>query len=340
MTTDCFSLHHNPDPEWAPSRYLNCFPLPSLDSPYLMEMPILAGSGPDHGAQCSYQTIQTARTQHSTADFSFPISTTSIDRSPFLPLEAFPAIFGSALPPNWITTSPRNMFYRLDFPPNTKNVKTNASDTHTFESNSAFSSGLPNNVQISQQNTAPSLSSGSTIGSADTCTECTHNRPLEGLEDACAHGHTFSCTYNDCKLRLETRELLQKHKREDHQQAHGLNTRGDGLNIISAQMRQDGPHRCDRINPKTGKPCGTKFSRTYDLTRHEDSLHNAGKQKVMCKFCTEETTFSRTDALRRHYRVRHPEVELPRRQRRRDGRGGVRLTASVSPYPTTVSEIP
>jgi uncharacterized Zn-finger protein len=82
---------------------------------------------------------------------------------------------------------------------------------------------------------------------------------------------------------------------------------------------QAGPHRCDRINPSTGKPCNTVFSRPYDLTRHEDTIHNARKQKVRCDLCTEEKTFSRADALTRHYRVCHPDVELPGKHRRRGG---------------------
>ena len=87
-------------------------------------------------------------------------------------------------------------------------------------------------------------------------------------------------------------------------------------NLLNTQA---GPHRCDRINPSTGKPCGTIFSRPYDLTRHEDTIHNARKLKVRCDLCTEEKTFSRADALTRHYRVCHPDVELPGKHRRRGG---------------------
>jgi protein RPN4 len=75
--------------------------------------------------------------------------------------------------------------------------------------------------------------------------------------------------------------------------------------------------QCERINPSTGKPCNTIFSRPYDLTRHEDTIHNARKQKVHCPLCTEEKTFSRNDALTRHLRVVHPDhVDLSRSRRR------------------------
>jgi uncharacterized Zn-finger protein len=115
---------------------------------------------------------------------------------------------------------------------------------------------------------------------------------------------------------------LQKHKREGHRQAHGLQgpRRADAAGMTSGLLNtQAGPHRCDRINPSTGKPCATVFSRPYDLTRHEDTIHNARKQKVRCDLCTDEKTFSRADALTRHYRVCHSDVELPSKHRRRTG---------------------
>jgi uncharacterized Zn-finger protein len=82
---------------------------------------------------------------------------------------------------------------------------------------------------------------------------------------------------------------------------------------------QAGPHKCERINPSTGKPCNTIFSRPYDLTRHEDTIHNARKQKVHCPICTEEKTFSRNDALTRHMRVVHPQYADQSNRRRRGG---------------------
>jgi hypothetical protein len=129
-------------------------------------------------------------------------------------------------------------------------------------------------------------------------------------------GGTYSCTYHGCVLRFETPALLQKHKREGHRQAGGLkpSQRGAKVNVMDTQA---GPHRCYRVNPGTGKVCRAVFSRPYDLTRHEDTIHNARKQKVRCDLCTEEKLFSRADALTRHYRVCHPDVEVPGKHRRR-----------------------
>jgi hypothetical protein len=132
-------------------------------------------------------------------------------------------------------------------------------------------------------------------------------------EGTSTDGGTYSCTYHGCPLRFETPTLLQKHKREGHRQAHSLMT-------SSSFNSQAGPHRCERINPSTGRPCNEVFSRPYDLTRHEDRVHNARKQKVRCDLCTDDKTFSRADALTRHYRVCHPDVEFNGKQRRFGGR--------------------
>jgi hypothetical protein len=174
----------------------------------------------------------------------------------------------------------------------------------------------------SQQRITPNLSSaGSTDSSASTPGQLT--KPMGSNAD----GGTYTCTYHGCTLRFETPALLQKHKREGHRQPHGLGTAGIRHPEVTSPVSpsflntQAGPHRCDRINPSTGKPCSTIFSRPYDLTRHEDTIHNARKQKVRCNLCTEEKTFSRADALTRHYRVCHPDVELPGKYRRRGNQG-------------------
>lgn len=78
---------------------------------------------------------------------------------------------------------------------------------------------------------------------------------------------------------------------------------------------QSGPYKCGKINPSTGKPCNTLFSRAYDLTRHEDTIHNSRKEKIRCEYCVEEKMFSRRDALTRHMRVVHPNEDFPGKTR-------------------------
>lgn len=132
---------------------------------------------------------------------------------------------------------------------------------------------------------------------------------------------TYTCTYHGCRERFTSPMLLQKHKREDHRSTapgtHHSSSPAIGQMSQQAQMTQAGPHRCDRINPQTGKPCNSVFSRPYDLTRHEDTIHNRAKAKVRCHLCTEEKTFSRNDALTRHMKVVHPNVPWPSKHKRR-----------------------
>lgn len=166
----------------------------------------------------------------------------------------------------------------------------------------------------------PSRVSSTESGTPDSMLSASPQRPAGTNADS----GTYTCTYHGCTLRFETPALLQKHKREGHRQTHGLNPvrRVDTGMTSSLLNSQAGPHRCDRINPSTGKSCNTVFSRPYDLTRHEDTIHNARKQKVRCDLCTEEKTFSRADALTRHYRVCHPDVEFPGKHRRRGPSSG------------------
>ncbi|KAL4977313.1 hypothetical protein BDW66DRAFT_150169 [Aspergillus desertorum] len=139
--------------------------------------------------------------------------------------------------------------------------------------------------------------------------------PVQRPQNTTSNGGTYTCTYHGCTQRFETPSDLQKHKREAHRQT----TPGGHLAPRDGTSRnsQAGPHKCTRTNPSTGKPCNSIFSRPYDLTRHEDTIHNARKQKVRCHLCTEEKTFSRNDALTRHMRVVHPEVDWPGKQKRR-----------------------
>ncbi|KAF4990464.1 hypothetical protein FDECE_14367 [Fusarium decemcellulare] len=202
---------------------------------------------------------------------------------------------------------------------------------HDANANGHFNflpSQAPSGIPVPQQypfiaHSRPSHETPPRLSSAGSSSnESRNTTPATRPSSTAAEGGTYTCTYHGCTLRFETPTLLQKHKREGHRQTQALGSvrprdmGGMTSNLLNSQA---GPHRCDRINPSTGKPCNTIFSRPYDLTRHEDTIHNARKQKVRCDLCTEEKTFSRADALTRHYRVCHPDVELPGKHRRRGG---------------------
>ena len=157
--------------------------------------------------------------------------------------------------------------------------------------------------------------------------------PLPRPTDTSANAGTYTCVASKCAARFDTAAKLQKHRRENHRNSpanhpsspntaatsssasHSNQNAQAAANNVS-RNNAPGPHKCERLNLSTGKPCNTVFSRSYDLTRHEDTIHNNRKQKVRCQLCTEEKTFSRNDALTRHMRVVHPEVDYPGRNRR------------------------
>lgn len=167
---------------------------------------------------------------------------------------------------------------------------------------------------------------------------------LQRPQNTAADSGTYTCTAPNCSFRFDSAAKLHKHRRDAHRQpsppqtphtpispyaptssTHTPTSANFPQSATSASLlnrnNQAGPHKCERINPSTGKPCNTIFSRSYDLTRHEDTIHNNRKQKVRCQLCTEDKTFSRNDALTRHMRVVHPDVDFPGKTRR-GGRGG------------------
>jgi hypothetical protein len=66
-----------------------------------------------------------------------------------------------------------------------------------------------------------------------------------------------------------------------------------------SQLRDALPKICEQIMP-SGKRCNVEFSRIRDLIRHKNTIHNALRKMVPCKFCTR--SYTRKDALRRHVR--------------------------------------
>ena len=122
-----------------------------------------------------------------------------------------------------------------------------------------------------------------------------------------ASSHTdrgaYSCTYHGCTDRFPDINRLRRHKRDVHSKASG--------------ETQSGPHYCLRKRPGSDQRCNARFSRPYDLTRHEETVHNGEKKTIHCHMCGPSTMFSRADALTRHMRVKHPQVDFPGKDRRR-----------------------
>lgn len=142
----------------------------------------------------------------------------------------------------------------------------------------------------------------------------------ERPSDTSASSARYTCPfkYPDgtyCHERFDDSAQLARHKKE--------HTRSSGIgkdDPCAPKMSQAGPHFCQRLNPN-GERCGKEFTRPYDLTRHEETLHG-NRKKVRCPHCSDERLFSRGDALTRHLRVVHanlPQVAGKQRRRRSGG---------------------
>lgn len=164
----------------------------------------------------------------------------------------------------------------------------------------------------------------------NTATRSPSSPSLQRPADTTAASGPYSCNLPGCTQRFDAGSKLQKHRKEFHHQpspqptpvtptpsaSSAASAPGSNTGAAANRNSQAGPHKCERMNPSTNKPCNTAFSRSYDLTRHEDTIHNNRKQKVRCTHCQEEKTFSRNDALTRHMRVVHPEVDFPGKNKR------------------------
>ncbi|QPG73663.1 hypothetical protein FOA43_000976 [Brettanomyces nanus] len=66
------------------------------------------------------------------------------------------------------------------------------------------------------------------------------------------------------------------------------------LSTDSSLLRQakDDPtgdvHICTVANPKTGLPCNKRFSRPYDLVRHQNTIHASRRSYYRCMFCEDD----------------------------------------------------
>ncbi|KOH00331.1 stress-regulated transcription factor RPN4 [Saccharomyces eubayanus] len=86
----------------------------------------------------------------------------------------------------------------------------------------------------------------------------------------------------------------------------------DGSNEIFA---------CQIMNLISNEPCGAQFSRSYDLTRHQNTIHAKRKIVFRCSECIKilgsegyQKTFSRLDALTRHIKSKHEDLSSEQRQ--------------------------
>ncbi|CDO92838.1 unnamed protein product [Kluyveromyces dobzhanskii CBS 2104] len=89
-------------------------------------------------------------------------------------------------------------------------------------------------------------------------------------------------------------------------------SRSNSHTQINHMHNHNDEHICMVNNPVTNEPCSKKFSRPYDLIRHQKTIHASKKKIFRCLICIQELgsegyqrTFSRNDALSRHVKVKH-----------------------------------
>lgn len=98
--------------------------------------------------------------------------------------------------------------------------------------------------------------------------------------------HDYKCSYSRMLVGKNEGALsdtgdyvqIRKRRREDCQKispAFPPTTQSMALQDYQAE-----PQKCECVNPSTGKSCNLTFSRPYDYTRHEDTVHNARKRQV------------------------------------------------------------
>ncbi|KAM5455688.1 hypothetical protein MaudCBS49596_001589 [Microsporum audouinii] len=223
----------------------------------------------------------------------------ALDREMYSP----PSVRGYLLQPDLQILSPADAASSItDFALHPSYAPPSTSQPYFFGQDMSHFLAAPTAQQLHQQTGVDfaATSAGLEPGMADGDNI---NLPTSQPEDTASDTGIYSCTYHGCTLRFDEHASLKNHRREAHM--------GRPMHGLSARNSQAGPHRCDRTNPSTGKPCGTVFSRPYDLTRHENTVHNPGKRKCRCHLCKGKKDFSRPDSLTRHMRTVHPNITWP-----------------------------
>jgi hypothetical protein len=152
-------------------------------------------------------------------------------------------------------------------------------------------------------NPLPERTCGSTqVPQGHTATALSSSRDLATMQPAV--GDAIPTSYFGDPFQTAETSSYMNHKRRSHKSDQTRTPRVQGGRLNN----QSGTHKCERENPSTGKHCNLTFSRSYDLTRHEDTIHDRHKLKVKCRICTR--TFARRDALMRHLRVIHPDTRF------------------------------
>jgi hypothetical protein len=82
----------------------------------------------------------------------------------------------------------------------------------------------------------------------------------------------------------------------------GRGHRADGRESNAVHTPEEARRSRCTMFTKDGSRCGKTFSRSYDLTRHQESVHRGDGTRMKCAGCHSKRTYTRNDALMRHQR--------------------------------------
>lgn len=201
----------------------------------------------------------------------------------------------------------------------TMNLRLNAEEEALLDADDVFygkslGNMVVSNEEIQELNRSKSISlkSRPKIQGLTPSTHTAGNKlrkPLTSLNSNVATTGTSAQGGGGSNSASKGKEPSRKHK--TYLGSTDLNEEGDG-EIFT----------CRLVNLITKEPCSAQFSRSYDLTRHQNTIHAKKKIVFRCSECMKqfgtegyEKTFSRLDALTRHIKSKHEALSAEERQR-------------------------
>lgn len=191
-------------------------------------------------------------------------------------------------------------------------------DTKVSGSNTPNSSIADNNLQYSQHSRSSSISNQSLLYN--------HENP-QSEELTLVHNGTTSQIYNargepldipasDAFINSDLRSLAAKDKRRitiEPKLARKIIKRANTrISAKSSNYDPDVVHECQLSSAdEPGAICLRRFSRKYELIRHQETVHSKKKKLFKCYVCVKQSPgigpriFTRHDTLAKHIRVNH-----------------------------------
>lgn len=113
------------------------------------------------------------------------------------------------------------------------------------------------------------------------------------------------------QLSMNNKGYTRKRSVADHKlAAHKVLRKQDLDYVRSTNYDPDVLHEC-HLRMDLGKPCLRRFSRKYELIRHQETVHSKRKKLFKCFVCVKQNPtmdpriFTRHDTLAKHIRVNH-----------------------------------